>query len=230
MMATSEGGAGRQQVFISGIGTLPQSLPICSQHSCSSAVIAIPGIRHRRSGVTSQKRIRSAVVNRRRHITSTFRILGLKQGNSKDLHRQAGYDKTSKGFTARTGTAWAVYEPPGNSSKNCSVGAHITSTYGSVSWSARALPLFFNSEVSTGTVSSELEIFAALTFEDTNPCLTQYRPSRARSIPWSKVSSPHHLEWAVCLSRRNSAGQAFSSALYRTMDTRRNSSEGKLQR
>jgi hypothetical protein len=117
MMATSEGGAGRQQVFISGIGTLPQSLPICSQHSCSSAVIAIPGIRHRRSGVTSQKRIRSAVVNRRRHITSTFRILGLKQGNSKDLHRQAErrQDEQRLHGTDRDGlggirTAWKFIE------------------------------------------------------------------------------------------------------------------------
>src|SRR5688572_12592477 len=39
-----------------------------SQHSCSSAVISMPGIRQRRSGVTSQATIRTKVANRARHI------------------------------------------------------------------------------------------------------------------------------------------------------------------
>jgi len=50
-----------QQLLIPGIGTLPQSLPICMQHACSSAVFST-------HGVISHTVMRSAVVSLRRHI------------------------------------------------------------------------------------------------------------------------------------------------------------------
>src|SRR5262245_22150659 len=66
---------------MSGVGTPPQSGPICSQHSCSSTVISTPGSRHSRSGVTNHMAIRSAAMKRLPNKANT--VTNLRTGAAK---------------------------------------------------------------------------------------------------------------------------------------------------